>query len=120
MSQDLICTWLKLPSKTWPPDHYTLLGLKPGETDAARIERHVQMRMEWVRVYQLAHPDQVTEAMTRLAQAFDCLRNQEARKAYDAQLSGKPPSPKSTQTVPMAPAKTPVANAPGSPGGVTN
>ncbi|OAI45317.1 hypothetical protein AYO44_02630 [Planctomycetaceae bacterium SCGC AG-212-F19] len=89
MSHDLICAWLKLPAKTWPPDHYTLLGLKPGETDGARIERHVQLRMEWVRCYQLAHPDLVTEAMNRLAQAFDCLRDRDAKNVYDIQLLGK-------------------------------
>jgi hypothetical protein len=104
MSPDLICSWLKLPGKSWPPDHYTLLGLKPGEADAARIERHVQMRMEWVRAYQLAHPEQVTEAMTRLAKAFDCLSNQEAKKAYDEELLGKSAPKRNTQTVPPSPA----------------
>lgn len=104
MSHDLICSWLKLPGKDWPPDHYALLGLKRGETDAARIERHVQMRMEWVRPYQLAHPDQVTEAMTLLAKAFDCLSNQEARKAYDAELLGQPGPKRTSQVVLSAPA----------------
>lgn len=86
MSHELIRTWLKLPAGDWPPDHYTLLGLPAGETDAERIERHVQVRMEWARRYQLAHPDLVTEAMNRLAQAFDCLRHPETKKDYDAQL----------------------------------
>lgn len=107
MSHDLICSWLKLPGKNWPPDHYTLLGLKPGETDAGRIERHVQMRMDWVRPYQLAHPDQATEAMTWLAKAFDCLSNQEAKKAYDAELLGQPAPKKNTQTVPASPPSPP-------------
>jgi hypothetical protein len=115
MSHELICSWLKLPSKSWPPDHYTLLGLKPGETDAGRIERHVQLRMEWVRPYQLAHPDQATEAMTRLAKAFDCLSNQEARKAYDAELLGPRAPKKSTQAVPAPPASPSSAPTPVSP-----
>jgi hypothetical protein len=114
MSHELLCSWLKLPTKSWPPDHYTLLGLKPGESDTARIERHVQLRMEWVRCYQLAHPDLVTEAMTRLAQAFDCLCNPEARKAYDAQQLGKAAGRKHTQTA--APATPSLAPPPAKPG----
>jgi hypothetical protein len=96
MSHELIRTWLKLPAGDWPPDHYTLLGLPAGETDAERIERHVQVRMEWARRYQLAHPELVTEAMNRLAQAFDCLRHPATKKDYDAQLTasdGKPKTP---------------------------
>ena len=41
MSHKLICSWLGLPEEIWPPDHYLLLGLEPGEGDAERIERHV-------------------------------------------------------------------------------
>jgi hypothetical protein len=86
MSHDLICAWLKLPTSSWPPDHYTLLGLEPGDSDAARIDQQAHERLELLRRYQLAHPDQVTEAMNRLAQAFDCLSNPAAKKAYDAVL----------------------------------
>jgi hypothetical protein len=89
MNHELICSWLKIPPTSWPPDHYTLLGLRPGEQDAARIERHAQWRMDWLRRYQLAHPDLVTEAMNRLAQAFDTLRDPQSKKAYDDQLQGK-------------------------------
>jgi hypothetical protein len=87
VNHELICSWLKVPPTAWPPDHYTLLGLNRGESDAARIERHVQLRMEWVRCYQLTHAELVTEAMNRLAQAFDCLRDPLARQAYDARLA---------------------------------
>jgi hypothetical protein len=110
MGHELICSWLKIPATTWPPDHYTLLGLQRGETDAKRIERNVQVRMETVRCYQLTHPDLVTEAMNRLAQAFDCLRDAKLRQAYDTSLA-KPATPgkKVTQTgppgVPAAPAE---------------
>jgi hypothetical protein len=94
VNHELICSWLKVPPTAWPPDHYTLLGLKPGDSDAARIERHVQLRMEWVRCYQLTHPELVTEAMNRLAQAFDCLRDPLARQAYDAKLAQPGPGAK--------------------------
>jgi hypothetical protein len=86
MSHELICTWLGLPPDGWPPDHYRLLGLEPGPADRELIERRVQERLETVRRYQLTHPEPATEAMNRLAQAFVCLTNAEARNAYDADL----------------------------------
>ena len=68
-----ICQILGLSAETWPPDHYTLLALSPGENDHTRIEHQVHERMERVRRYQLTHPEATTEAMNRLAQALVCL-----------------------------------------------
>src|SRR5262249_53759815 len=84
MNHSAIFTWLGLPPGSWPPDHYTLLGLTPGESDVRRIEQHVDERMEGVRHYQLSQPEQATEAMNRLAQALICLTDPQAKKAYDA------------------------------------
>jgi len=89
MKHDLICGWLGLPAGCWPPDHYTLLGLPPHENDRSRIEQQVHERLAKVRCYQISHPDQATEAMNRLAQAFICLCDPEAKNAYD-RSSGKP------------------------------
>src|SRR5438093_6395864 len=86
MSHELICSWLGLPPGSWPPDHYALLGLEVGEGDVQKIEEHVHERLMKVRQYQLSHPDQATEAMNRLAQAFTCLTDPETKKAYDASL----------------------------------
>jgi hypothetical protein len=83
MKHDKICTWLGLPAGAWPPDHYALLGLKPGEGDVGRIEQQVHDRLAKLRCYQLSHPEQATEAMNRLAQAFMCLTDPEAKKLYD-------------------------------------
>jgi hypothetical protein len=88
MNHDLICSWLDLPDGVWPPDHYRLLGLEPGEADVGRIEEQVHARLETVRRYQLTHPELVTEAMNRLAQAFVCLTDAAAKRAYDLQLLG--------------------------------
>ena len=90
MSQDLICSWLGLAQDAWPPDHYTLLGLSQDETNTERIEEQVQTRLELVRRYQLLHPEQVTEAMNRLAQAYVCLTDPVAKRAYDRELTGGP------------------------------
>ncbi len=86
MDHDLICSWLGLPPGTWPPDHYRLLGLQPGEDNAEVIERHVHERLDTVRCYQITHPELATEAMNRLAQAFVCLTEPSSKKIYDAQL----------------------------------
>jgi hypothetical protein len=83
---ELICAWLHLPAGSWPPDHYTLLGLERGESNLRRIEEQAGSRMQQVRHYQLSYPDQATEAMNRLAQALVCLTDPEARRAYDARL----------------------------------
>jgi hypothetical protein len=83
MKHDKICAWLGLPAGAWPPDHYTLLGLNPGEQDVARIEQHVHDRLAKLRCYQLSHPEQATEAMNRLAQAFMCLTDAQAKRTYD-------------------------------------
>jgi hypothetical protein len=86
MDRELICSWLQLPAGNWPPDHYTLLGLKPGESDPARIEQQVHERMEKIRHYQLTHPELATDAMNRLAQALVCLTDPRAKQVYDALL----------------------------------
>src|SRR5438445_6489879 len=90
MSHELICSCLQLSPDHWPPDHYTLLGLEPGESDPQRIEHCVQERMEKLRRYQLAHAEQVTEGMNRLAQALVCLTDPVAKQAYDAKLAPRP------------------------------
>lgn len=90
MSHELICSWLGLPGGQWPPDHYCLLGLEPAKADSEHIEQQVHQRLEMVRRYQLLHPDLVTEAMNRLAQAYICLTDPEARRAYDSNHAAAP------------------------------
>lgn len=110
MTHDLICTWLGLRPGEWPPDHYRLLGIEPGENDPARIEKQVHERLERVRRYQLLHPELVTEAMNRLAQAYVCLTDPQSRRAYDAARSGRPLPPEPLFPEPPAePAAAPAA-----------
>jgi hypothetical protein len=88
MSHDLICAWLGLPAGGWPPDHYRLLGLTPGENDPKLIEERVHERLDAVRRYQMIHPEQATEAMNRIAQAFVCLSEPASKRVYDVALLG--------------------------------
>src|SRR5207248_9439813 len=89
MDHTLIQSWLQLPPGSWPPDHYTLLGVAPGEGDVARIEQQVQERMQQLRKYQLTHPELATQAMNSLAQALVCLTDHAAKHAYDRALFSK-------------------------------
>jgi hypothetical protein len=77
MNPAVLCNWLGLKDTPWPPDPYSLLGVAPGETDVARIEQSVHERLCRLRCYQISHPEEATEGMNRLAQAFievtDCL-----------------------------------------------
>jgi hypothetical protein len=109
MNHELICRWLDLPDKDWPPDHYRLLGLPAGEADVHQIEQRVHERLATVRPNQLAHPEQATEAMNRLAQAFVCLTDPKAKAAYDAQFLSKPVP--TVKPVGPAPARRPASQA---------
>lgn len=89
MNHEPICRWLGLSVEQWPPDHYTLLGLAETETDVNLIETAVHERLNRVRSYQLSHPELATEAMNRLAEAYACLMDSEAKSAYDSSLRTK-------------------------------
>src|SRR5687768_17098010 len=70
MNAKVLCSLLGLPEQPWPPEHHTLLGLPPGERDVALVEQRVHERMTKPRCLQLSHPDEATEWMNRIAQAF--------------------------------------------------
>jgi hypothetical protein len=84
MDFELIRQWLDLPPDPWPPDHYVILGVNKARMTSEEVEEQVHRRMEIVRCYQLAHPDEATEAMNRLAQAYVCLTDPINRADYDA------------------------------------
>ena len=92
MNQEMLCTWLGLPKTAWPPDPWTLLGLSHDVHDLPTIEERVQDRMTKLRCYQLSFPEEATEGMNRLAEAFLKL----------AETCGKTPP---TPNVPAPPAK---------------
>src|ERR1700687_3640928 len=93
MNQEMLCTWLGLPKTVWPPDPWTLVGLTRGEHDLPTIEERVQDRMTKLRHYQLSFPEEATEGMNRLAEAFVCLTEACSKKeaaGASASSAGRP------------------------------
>src|SRR3954451_19409420 len=84
MNPELLCRWLELPAQPWPPEHRALLGIGQDEPDLQDLERHVQERMAKLRCYQLSHPEEATEGMNRLAQAFITLMEAASKKPLAA------------------------------------
>jgi hypothetical protein len=110
MNREMICTWLGLADKSWPPDPYALLGLSPAECDAPTIEKRVHERMTKLRCYQLSHPEEATEGMNRVAQAFIYLVEQHCPRTPP-----KPPPPPKAAPAPPAAAEPPRVAAPATP-----
>ncbi len=110
MNQEMLCGWLGLPKTAWPPEPRTLLGLRPEDQDPALIETRVQERMSKLRCYQLSYPEEATEGMNRLAEAFISLT--ETRKKQDsAILPPASPAP-ATATADWREAPPPVQHEP--------
>jgi hypothetical protein len=94
MNRDMICCWLGLADKRWPPDPYALLGLNAEQCDAPSIEKRVHERMGKLRCYQLLHPEEATEGMTRVAQAYITLIERHgSRPEAKAAPAPAPPAP---------------------------
>ncbi len=81
MNKEMLCAWLGLPKAVWPPDAWALLGLPHGDHDLPTIEKSVQDRMAKLRCYQLSFPEEATEGMNRLADAFVTLTEAASKKA---------------------------------------
>jgi hypothetical protein len=109
MSHELICSVLGVPAEPWPPDHYTLIGLDPGQADPAAVEARVQHLSVRLRAYQLAHPEDVSEVLNRLAQALNCLTDPSARRVYDLARLGTIALAPSPPLVRVYPPRTPNA-----------
>jgi hypothetical protein len=86
MNKTLLCSWLGLAEHSWPPDHHALLGLQRGDSDLGVIEQRVHDCMARLRGYQIAHPEEATEGMNRIAQAFIVLMEQAAKNGSSISL----------------------------------
>ena len=95
-SFDPLKSWLGIPEKDLPPDHYCLLGLDRFESDRRVIEQRVHERLRLVKSYrrgttQAKHCDALDY---RISVARACLLSPPLKTAYDRQLrmrlEGKP------------------------------
>ncbi|MBI1832457.1 MAG: hypothetical protein HYR84_13520 [Planctomycetes bacterium] len=98
MNQERLCAWLGLPNTVWPPDPWTLLGLPKGDYDSATIEERVHERMAKLRTYQLSFPEEATEGMNRLAEAFVTLTESVSKKAPVAAKAPATAAPSKDET----------------------
>jgi hypothetical protein len=108
----LLCTWLGLPKNAWPPDAWTLLGVPREVCDQSVIEKRVQQCMCTLRNYQLSYPEEATEGMNRLAEAFitlteTCTKSKSAAPVVAAPVVAAPvvAAPQVTQKMNGAVAK---------------
>jgi hypothetical protein len=86
---DFYAEWLEVPVDCRPPNHYELLGLKTGESDAALIRAASIERSARVRRYCLGpHGAEATRLLGELGAAFACLSDPETKAAYDRPLLG--------------------------------
>jgi hypothetical protein len=113
MKPELLCTWLGLEKTTWPPEPRTLLGLARDEHDLAVVEKRVHDCMNKLRTYQLSYPEEATEGMNRLAEAFITLTEacSKERNGAAVEAGAKPSAPPDWRAEPppvrKEPAETP-------------
>jgi hypothetical protein len=91
MNKEMLCSWLDLPKAVWPPDPWALVGLPQGAHDLPTLEKRVQDRMAKLRCYQLSFPEEATEGMNRLAEAFVTL-SEACSKSTPLPAAEKPPA----------------------------
>lgn len=74
MAFDPYREWLQIPDGRRPPTEHDLLGLPPGETDAARIREAALKRYTDVRQYALGpRSEEANRLLAELGQATACL-----------------------------------------------
>jgi hypothetical protein len=84
VSFDPYTDWLSIPAGPRPPEHYTLLGLPPGETDPQRIYAAAARRMAEVRKYHAGqHGDLAVRLIGELAAAYAQLSDPDPHAQHD-------------------------------------
>ncbi len=105
--------WLAVDPDDWPPDHYQTLGLTPETATDEAVDRAAESRLEHVRRYQMAHPNEAEEAANMIARARQALATGQDRSRHGESMADMPPPP-SVGTPPPVP-DAPVAAATPSP-----
>lgn len=89
MDLDPYRDWLKIRETAGPANHYQLLGLPGPSASPAEIEAAYAHRMQTVRRYQLGvHMEIAQRLIGELSEAYVCLSDVRAKRAYDVTLAG--------------------------------
>ena len=89
---DPYLSWLDIPPHQRPPSHYRLLGVRPGEADAATIAAAADRVAAHVR--RLAADQQAAwreKLLVEIRDARECLVDSKRKAAYDAELAARQP-----------------------------
>ncbi len=121
-------TWLGIPPKDQPPDHYRVLGLNRFEADRDVISNAADRQMAHVRNVGCHREQEQAAILSRLSTARVCLLDDAKRQQYDrmllessrigqAKAYARPPMPGPTKLDPGAiPVAKPVDSQPPMPG----
>ena len=120
-------TWLGIPPKDQPADHYRVLGLERFEPHPDVISNAVDRQMAHVRSVGQHHEQEQAAVLCRLAAARVCLLDPGKRRQYDqtlretlrpppsAGVDSRPPMPGPTK---LDPGAAPVDSRPPMPGAI--
>jgi len=85
--------WLDIQTDRRPPDHYTLLGLEPLESDPQVIAHAADVRMARIRkIRPGVHVGDWGRLLDQLQAVKVCLLEVASKAAYDASLSKEEPA----------------------------
>lgn len=98
---DPYLTWLDIPLKDRPIDHYRLLGVKPFEADTDAIVAAAGQRMAQVKGHSIGpQAEAAKRIMAEIVAARLCLLNPQKKKAYDATLRERAAGPSQPRAKP--------------------
>ncbi len=79
-------TWLGIPPKDQPPDHYRVLGIERFEANPTVIANAADRQMSHVRSVGRQHEQHQAAVLSRLSTARVCLLDVDDRQQYDRML----------------------------------
>ena len=80
-------SWLAIPPKDQPPNHYRLLGVELFEENPNVIQTAADQRMVYLRTFQIGkHSADSQKLLNEVAAAKVCLLNAARKAAYDERL----------------------------------
>ena len=86
--------WLKLPESNGRPNYYDLLGVNTFEEDDRKIRGAYYRRVAAISVHQTGDAAEVCKSvLLELAEARDCLTDEQARASYNETLRRRPGQP---------------------------